>query len=120
MMAVCTAYLILAVGRATAPLSSARYPHATILGIDSSAEMIESARKLHPDCDFEVLDAGSLDSLGSDFDVVFSNACLQWVPDHEHVLPSLLHRLRSGGVAAAQFTENHQPAVAYHHARGGA
>ena len=27
--------------------------------------------------------------------MVFSNACLQWVPDHEHVLPSLLHRLRA-------------------------
>lgn len=92
-------------GNSTAQLR-ARYPHAAILGIDSSAEMIESARKLHPDCDFEVLDAGSLDSLGADFDVVFSNACLQWVPDHEHVLPSMLRRLRPGGVAATQFTEN--------------
>lgn len=53
--------------------------------------MIASARKLHPD---------------TDFDVVFSNACLQWVPNHERVLPSMLRRLNAGGVAAAQFTEN--------------
>lgn len=44
--------------------------------------MIASARKLHPDCDCDVLDAGSLDELDTDFDVVFSNACLQWVPNH--------------------------------------
>ena len=68
--------------------------------------MIASARKLHPDCDFDVLDAGSLDELDTDFDVVFSNACLQWVPNHERVLPSMLRRLNAGGVAAAQFTEN--------------
>jgi len=42
--------------------------------------MIASARKLHPDCDF---------------DVVFSNACLQWVPNHERVLPSMLRRLNA-------------------------
>ena len=68
--------------------------------------MIASARKLRPDCDFDVLDAGSLDELDTDFDVVFSNACLQWVPNHERVLPSMLRRLNAGGVAAAQFTEN--------------
>ena len=38
--------------------------------------MIASARKLHLDCDFDVLDVGSLDELDTDFDVVFSNACL--------------------------------------------
>ena len=68
--------------------------------------MIASARKLCPDCDFDVLDAGSLDELDTDFDVVFSNACLQWVPNHERVLPSMLRRLNAGGIAAAQFTEN--------------
>ena len=52
--------------------------------------MIASARKLRPDCDFDVLDAGSLDELDTDFDVVFSSACLQWVPNHERVLPSML------------------------------
>ena len=69
---------------------SSLYPQVRILGIDSSPDMIASARKLHPDCDFDVLDAGSLDELDTDFDVVFSNACLQWVPNHERVLPSML------------------------------
>ncbi len=69
---------------------SSLYPQVRILGIDSSPDMIASARKLCPDCDFDVLDAGSLDELDTDFDVVFSNACLQWVPNHERVLPSML------------------------------
>lgn len=85
---------------------SSLYPQARILGIDSSPDMITSARKLHPDCDFDVLDAGSLDELDTDFDVVFSNACLQWVPNHERVLPSMLRRLNAGGLTSAQFTEN--------------
>jgi trans-aconitate 2-methyltransferase len=92
-------------GNSTAQLR-ARYPHAQILGIDSSAEMIDSARGLHPDCDFAMLDASALDTLETDYDVVFSNACLQWVPDHMRVLPAMLRRLNPGGVAAAQFTEN--------------
>ena len=69
---------------------SSLYPQVRILGIDSSPDMIASARKLRPDCDFDALDAGSLDELDTDFDVVFSNACLQWVPNHERVLPSML------------------------------
>jgi trans-aconitate methyltransferase len=74
--------------------------------------MITSARKLRPDCDFDVLDAGSLDELDTDFDVVFSNACLQWVPNHERVLPSMLRRLNVGAIH-----REHQPAAAHHHAR---
>lgn len=85
---------------------SSLYPQVRILGIDSSPDMIASARKLHPDCDFDVLDVGSLDELDTDFDVVFSNACLQWVPNHERVLPSMLRRLNAGGLTSAQFTEN--------------
>ncbi|MDU2042169.1 MAG: methyltransferase domain-containing protein [Bifidobacterium bifidum] len=91
---------------------SSLYPQARILGIDSSPDMIASARKLCPDCDFDVLDAGSLDELDTDFDVVFSNACLQWVPNHERVLPSMLRRLNVGAIH-----REHQPAAAHHHAR---
>lgn len=98
-------------GRGVAFFSSL-YPQARILGIDSSPDMITSARKLRPDCDFDVLDAGSLDELDTDFDVVFSNACLQWVPNHERVLPSMLRRLNVGAIH-----REHQPAAAHHHAR---
>ena len=45
--------------------------------------------------DMEAISA-RLDELPADFDVVFSNACIQWVPDHPHLIPGLLARLRVG------------------------
>ena len=86
-------------GNSTAVLRE-RYPHAEILGVDSSPDMIEAARKAYPDIDFQLCDVSArLDELPADFDVVFSNACIQWVPDHPHLIPGLLARLRVGGSA---------------------
>ena len=69
-------------GNSTQVLADA-FPNALrIIGIDSSPEMIEAAKDDHPDMEFRICDALNLPSLGEDgFDVVFSNACIQWVPD---------------------------------------
>lgn len=49
--------------------------------------MIEAAKDDHPDMEFRICDALNLPSLGEDgFDVVFSNACIQWVPDHPRLI----------------------------------
>ena len=59
------------------------FPGARITGVDSSPEMIAAAAAAHPDMTFRLCDAGDLASLGENgFDIVFSNACIQWVPDH--------------------------------------
>ncbi|HCH22016.1 MAG TPA: trans-aconitate methyltransferase [Bifidobacterium sp.] len=91
-------------GNSTALLRE-RYPHARIIGIDSSETMVESARVQHPDIEFAVQDATALEKLDDDFDIVFTNACLQWVPDHRTVIPEMLRRVRDGGIAACQFPE---------------
>jgi trans-aconitate 2-methyltransferase len=39
---------------------------------------------------------------GPQFDIVFSNAALQWVDDHPAVFPAMLKRVASGGVLAVQ------------------
>ena len=91
-------------GNSTALLRE-RYPHARIIGIDSSETMIETARTRHPDIEFAVHDATALDELDDDFDIVFTNACLQWVPNHRTVIPAMLRRVRKGGVVACQFPE---------------
>lgn len=58
---------------------------------------------------FLLLDAGrELDRLDRDYDFVFSNACLQWVPHHEALLPALLGLLRPGGVLAVQVPMNRE------------
>lgn len=88
-------------GNSTAPLRE-RWPCSEIIGIDSSPAMVERAQCDHPDIKFVVMDAGrDLSSLG-EFDLVFANASLQWIPDHEALLPRLLGMLRPGGVLAVQ------------------
>lgn len=41
------------------------------------------------------------------FDLIFSNAALQWVPDHERLLPRLADALAPGGQLAVQVPANH-------------
>ena len=84
-----------------------RYPRAEILGIDSSPNMIEAARAACPGAVFQLCDAGrELDTLEGEFDVIFSNACIQWIPDHPSLLRGLMGKLRAGGVLAVQTPMN--------------
>ncbi len=82
----------------------ARCPGAAIVGIDSSPDMIAAARKRLPDVAFEV--AGIENWPGADFDVVLANAVIQWIPDHESLLPALIARLAPGGALAVQTPDN--------------
>ncbi len=89
-----------------------RYPDARILGIDSSPEMVAAASHCHPDLEFRLCDAGrELAQLDRQFDVVFSNACIQWIPDHPMLLKNLLGLLKKDGVLAVQVPMNHQEPV---------
>lgn len=89
-----------------------RFPKAEITGVDFSASMIEKAQKEHPTLNFLQYDvSGDLSGLPHDCDVVFSNACLQWVPDHPGLLPRLLGLLKPGGVLAVQVPVNWQEPI---------
>jgi len=79
------------------------FPDADILGIDTSTNMIEKARASYPDLRFQVRDLNALDCR---HDLLFSNACLQWLPDHGVLLPSLMDRLNDGGFLAVQIPMN--------------
>jgi trans-aconitate 2-methyltransferase len=82
-----------------------RYPGALIVGVDSSADMIEAARERIPDIDFEIADLRDWRADGP-LDVILANAVLQWLPDHEALLPALLAQLRPGGALAVQTPDN--------------
>ena len=89
-------------GTSTAVLRS-RFPDAEILGVDSSAEMVEQAKQDHPELAFQLFDAtDSFTELGEKWDVIFSNACLQWVPNHQELIVKLLDALKEGGELAFQ------------------
>lgn len=63
-----------------------KFPTAKIIGADNSDEMLEKARGLYPGIAFIHLDAnGDLHEVNEKFDIVFSNACIQWLPSHKKI-----------------------------------
>ena len=82
-----------------------RWPDASVLGVDSSPEMIERARADVPGVAFEVRDLRDW-SPAEPVDVLVSNATLQWLPDHLELLPGLVARVRPGGWLAFQVPGN--------------
>lgn len=82
-----------------------RFPGARVLGLDSSAEMLGRADASGlPGLRFE---QGDILNLRGEYDLMFSNAALQWLPDHPALLARLWERLRPGGVLAVQVPANH-------------
>ncbi len=97
-------------GNSTAVLKGI-FPCADILGIDSSEDMIKKAEHTYPDMSFRLCNAArETDKLGK-YDVIFSNACLQWIPEHEKFIPCLMEHLNNGGVLAVQMPMNGQEPV---------
>lgn len=85
------------------PLLHERAGAAETVGIDSSARMLERSPGEGAGIRFEVGDLAELDGT---WDVLFANASLQWLPDHEALLPALVDRLRPGGTLAFQVPAN--------------
>ena len=76
------------------------------LGLDSSAAMLEQARpRQGGGLRFELGDIAAFDAPGQ-FDVVFSNAALHWIPDHPRLLARLRAALRPGAQLAVQVPAN--------------
>jgi trans-aconitate 2-methyltransferase len=84
---------------------AAFYPGAAVSGVDSSPDMIAAARKRMPEVRFDLADLGTWDEAGP-FGVILANAVLQWVPDHEALMPRLIGRLAPGGSLAVQMPDN--------------
>lgn len=89
-----------------------RFPAARVIGADSSPEMIRKAKEDHPDLDFILFDASrDFDTLNEEFDVVFSNACIQWIPHHVELLKNMMSVLRKNGVLAVQTPMNYREPI---------
>ena len=89
-----------------------RFPHADILGIDNSETMIAAAKAAHPHLSFSLCDASvGLHTLGRTFDLIFSNACLQWIPDHPALINTLFGLLNPGGCLAVQIPMNYNEPI---------
>jgi trans-aconitate 2-methyltransferase len=83
-----------------------RWPSALVEGIDSSAEMIDTAAALaSPQLTFRAGDAAQWQP-PADTDVIVSNATLQWVPGHREVVRRWAAALRPRGWLAFQVPGN--------------
>ena len=87
-------------GKVTAELARA-VSKGSVAGIDASAEMISFAEKTFPkscvpNLEFHVMDAREI-KFARKFELVFSNAALHWVDDHQKFLAGAAAVLRPGG-----------------------
>ena len=84
------------------------FPNAHIVGIDNSENMIEKAATTYPNLEFKLMGVDEICHDNANYDIIFSNACLQWVPNHREILPLLFDRLNENGVMAVQIPINTQ------------
>ncbi|HET6419267.1 MAG TPA: methyltransferase domain-containing protein [Geobacteraceae bacterium] len=87
-----------------------RWPNAAIAGLDSSEEMIQKARATYPAGEWIIADAESWNPEGG-YDIVFSNAALQWMSNQEAVIARLFGYLKNGGALAVQVPMNNDSPI---------
>ena len=78
-----------------------RYPRARVVGLDSSEAMLSRARETTSEIEWLCVDIAGWAPAES-FDILYSNAALHWLPDHESLLPRLASLLAPGGELAVQ------------------
>jgi len=93
-------------GKITAEISRL-VPRGSVVGVDSSLEMLNFARsrfpdELWPNLEFQHQDARDL-PYHDQFDLILSFAALHWILDHRPVLAGILRSLKSEGRVFMQF-----------------
>lgn len=88
-------------------LLAEKWPEAQIHGLDSSPEMISRAQQTVnlPNLSFAQVDAREWHP-DAQTDLLFSNAMLQWIPEHRELLKVWLDELRPGASVALQMPGN--------------
>ena len=82
-----------------------KLPKSDVTGLDSSPQMLEKAASFSsPNLHFT---QGDQSQLIGEWDLIFSNAALQWTENHAELIPSLYKKLTPGGQLAVQIPSNH-------------
>jgi len=82
---------------------SALVPNGRVIGIDASIGMIKTAKNCEKDnLVFICMDINDM-AFTDEFDVIFSNATLHWVKNHEKLLKNSLAALKSNGIIRWNF-----------------
>ena len=89
-------------GEQTAILAD-KFPNANFLGVDSSDEMLEQSKSLETaNLHFKKSTTEETIESGEKWDLIFSNAALQWSNDHEILFPKLIELVNPQGQFAVQ------------------
>ncbi len=89
-----------------------KFNDAYIVGADNSQNMLDKAKSLNPDLNFMLFDASrDFTDIKERFDVVFSNACIQWIPTHRELIKNMMGILNDGGMLAVQTPMNYQEPI---------
>jgi trans-aconitate 2-methyltransferase len=78
-----------------------RWTDSDIIGADNSPAMIKKATEDYPNQKWILFDAGK-DNINDKFDLVFSNATIQWIPNHDELIKGFSNILNDQGVLAVQ------------------
>jgi len=84
-----------------------RWPAANIDGFDSSEEMLEIASKSNSNINWFQEDVANWES-NTQYDIIYSSAVLQWVPNHKKLIPKLMGFINKGGALAVQLPAHYE------------
>ena len=82
-----------------------RWSAADVVGVEGSPEMVAAGRKAAPEVEWQQQDLASWNPAGQ-YDLIYSNAALHWLPDHAGLFPSLMKKVAPGGILAVQMPRN--------------
>ncbi len=82
-----------------------RWPEAKITGVDGSPEMLARARREDPGIEWVEADMNGWKP-GGPVDLIYSNAALHWLDDHDVLFPRLMDDIAPGGFLAVQMPRN--------------
>jgi trans-aconitate 2-methyltransferase len=93
-------------GELTRQLADA-LPNSAVTGLDSSSQMLDAARAASYSSANLRFEQGDQAQLTGSWDLIFSNAALQWSENQMELITSLYARLAPGGQIAVQVPSNH-------------
>jgi len=94
-------------GELTRKLADA-LPGSKVLGIDAAAEMLtDAAAFANNNLRFEQKTIETQLESGKKFDLIFSNAAIQWVENHQQLIPKIIAAINPGGQLAMQLPDQH-------------
>lgn len=96
-------------GNSTEVLSQ-RWPHAHIIGIDNSPEMIYAAQTNYPQRHWTTADMNFWVP-SEPLSLIFSNAAIQWLDHHDYHLVRWMNSIESGGAFAFQIPSSNYALV---------